>query len=192
VNNFSTIILASGKSERMGKPKALLQWGNNSTFIEQIANEYAKAGCTEIICVINEAIHPVCINLVMPKAVKFILNLHPELGRFYSIKLGISKVMSHNFCFIQNVDNPYVNEIIIHMLLAERKSDAWCSPVFNGKGGHPVLLPRAIFQKIAAINGHDLPLAEFLKNFERITIETGNDLILKNLNKPEDFSGFPD
>ena len=188
--NFSAVILASGLSERMGQPKALLQWDNSITFLEKIVNEYSKAGCTEIIYVINKKIEPFCKDLNLPTEAKPVMNLHPEWGRFYSIKIGTQEAKDCDFCFIQNVDNPFVDVEIIKTIYSERNSEAWCSPVYKEKGGHPILLPKWIIQKMPQINDNDTSLLDFLNPFKRIKIEAPNDLILRNLNKPEDYIRF--
>lgn len=186
---FSAVILASGLSERMGEPKALLRWDSSITFLEKIVDEYSQAGCLEIICVINKKIEPFCKDLILPSNVKFVMNLYPEWGRFYSIKIGTKEVIS-DYCFIQNVDNPFVNVGVIKNISEARNPEAWCSPVYKDKGGHPILLPKAIIQKLPEVNNNDMSLAEFLKIFKRINIEIPSDLILRNLNNPEDYARF--
>ena len=141
---FSTIILSSGLSERMGQPKALLKWDQSTTFIEKIINEFLKAGSESVICMINEITEPFCKKMIVPQNVKFIVNHHPDWGRFYSIRTGLNEVKDSNFCFVHNVDNPFVSLEAINKLLAKRNPDAWCSPVYMEKGGHPVLLPNSI------------------------------------------------
>jgi CTP:molybdopterin cytidylyltransferase MocA len=46
---FSTIILAAGKSERLGFPKLSLKYDDDTTFVEHIVNEYQSFGCSDII-----------------------------------------------------------------------------------------------------------------------------------------------
>ena len=45
---FSAIILAAGKSLRMGIPKLSLKYDENNIFIEHIISEYISFGCKEI------------------------------------------------------------------------------------------------------------------------------------------------
>lgn len=188
--SFSSIILASGLSERMGEPKALLKWDHSTTFLEKIIDKYSKAGSNKIVCMINKKIEPFCRNLQTLPNVKFVTNNHPEWGRFYSIKTGSLKVQDSDFCFIQNVDNPFVTVEIIEALFAKRSSEAWCSPVYKEKGGHPILLPQCIIQKIPQVLNNDIALIDFLKPYRRIKIETNSDSILRNINTPEEYSEF--
>jgi molybdenum cofactor cytidylyltransferase len=189
-NSYTTVILASGLSERMGEPKALLKWDTTTTFLEKIINEYLKASCSRIICLINKKAEPFFQKSKIQSEVKFINNEYPEWGRFYAIKIALQQAQANNFCFIQNVDNPFVTVEIIEKLFSTRSSDAWCSPVYMGKGGHPVLLPQLIVQKISQIKDNNYTLLDILKPLKRINVEIDNDLILRNINTPEEYERF--
>jgi len=188
--NFATIILASGFSERMGEPKALLKWDETTTFLEKIINEYTKAGCKRIICMINHITEPLCRDLKIPSNVTFVINEHPEWGRFYSLRLASMAAKERDFCFIQNVDNPFVTVEVIEKLYAQRNPDAWCSPVYEQKGGHPVLLPQVVIEKIAQIKENDFTLRDILKHYQKIEVEIDTETILRNINTPEEYSSY--
>ncbi len=189
-NSCPAIILSAGFSERMGQPKALLKWDSSTTFIEKIINEFCSFNCTPVICVINKSIEPDCRRLRVPSRVKFIINEHPESGRFSSVRTGINEITEADFCFIHNVDNPFVNRDVISRLFALRDPDAWCSPVYAGKGGHPVLIPFSVIRMIA--NTHDLAitLADILNSFPRINMEMSDDTLLRNINTRDDYNKY--
>ena len=186
----SIIILASGLSERMGTPKALLKWDESVSFLEKIVAEYTNAGCTQIICMVNPTTEALCKELNLPKFAKLVINPNPELGRFSSIKIASQEVKNSDFCFIQNVDNPFVSADIIEKIWAKRDSNSWCSPIYKGKGGHPVLLPQVIIQEINKNNNLDITLHDILTPFQRINIEVDTDTILKNINTPEEYAKY--
>jgi molybdenum cofactor cytidylyltransferase len=186
-NKLSAVILSAGYSERMGKPKALLKWNHSTTFIEKIINEFCKFGCANVICIINDKIELFCKELKVGQNVKFIVNQHPEYGRFSSIKSGAAEAAESDFCFIHNVDNPFVNIKTIEKLFSKRANNAWCSPVYSGKSGHPVLLPNAILNKINEIDDLDTILSDILNKYPVIKAEVENDSILKNINTPEEY-----
>ena len=187
---LSAVILSSGLSERMGQPKALLKWNQSSTFIEKIIGEFESFGCKQIICMINEITEPACKKLVVPKRVKFVVNHHPDWGRFYSIRTGLCEVKDSDFCFIHNVDNPFINTNTIEKLYSKRNPDAWCSPVFQDKGGHPVLIPSPIIKKIAEIQDLDTTLADILSLYPKVKIEMDDGSIHRNINTPEDYRNY--
>ncbi|MEI7597640.1 MAG: NTP transferase domain-containing protein [Bacteroidota bacterium] len=189
-NIFSTIILASGLSERMGEPKALLKWDNSTAFLEKIIKEYINAGCTQINCMVNPLTITLCEALDLPKCVKLVVNPKPELGRFSSIRIAAQEVKNSNFCFIQNVDNPFVSADIIEKIWKKRDSKSWCSPIYSGKGGHPVLISQVIIEQINKTQNLDITLHDILKPFQRINIEVNTDAILRNINTPEEYSKY--
>jgi molybdenum cofactor cytidylyltransferase len=189
-NKLTAIILSAGFSERMGNPKALLKWDHSTTFIEKIINEFHQFGCGNIICIINDKIELFCKELKTEQDIKFIVNQHPELGRFGSIKLGAAEAAGSDYCFIHNVDNPFVNIKTIEKLYSERAPNAWCSPVYSGKSGHPVLLPNVILNKINEVDNPDTILSDILNKFPVIRVEVEDDSILRNINTPEEYLNY--
>ena len=189
-SHFSVIILASGLSERMGQPKALLRWDNTQTFLEKIILEYMAAGSEKIICTVNRQVLPHCKRLGKFPGVQFVLNQHPEWGRMYSVSLGLKKIGKRKFCFIQNVDNPFIDSGTIKKIFASGDHDTWCSPEFNGLGGHPVLLPEIVINKILSGIDLEITLQEFLQQFPKKIFEAEDDFILRNINTPEDYRNY--
>ena len=51
---YDAIILAGGKSTRMGFPKPWLKHNDNSSFVEKLVNTYSDWGCNRIVVVIND------------------------------------------------------------------------------------------------------------------------------------------
>ena len=178
---FPALILASGLSERMGRPKALLPWDSSTTFLEKILAEYRMAGSARIIVTVNKLVMPFCESLKPDPAVILILNEHPERGRLHSVKLGLQYAGESQFCFIQNVDNPFVRAEIILKILASR------DPEYSGKGGHPVLLPKVITDHLLSENNPEANLQEILRNFPKKRVLLDDNSILRNINTPEDY-----
>lgn len=183
------IILSGGKSERMKFPKPYLTI-KGKTFVEKIIDEYRIAEVQEIILVMNKdfcdrewedkltKVLPVC---------KLVINSHPEEGRLYSLKLGIEKITIPGYCYIQQVDNPFVTKSVIDALWENRRLDGFVSPTFNGKGGHPVLLPEKIIKYIQLMLDAEVTLKEVLKKITRYEMLMSDDCILRNINTPEDY-----
>lgn len=189
-NEFSALILSSGLSERMGQPKALLRWNGSTTFIEKIISEFHKAGCVRIVCMINDVTEPFCRRLPVPENVEFVVNPYPERGRFYSLKTGLNSLKEGQYCFVHNIDNPFVNTDIIEKLLSNRKPDKWCSPVYNRKGGHPVLIPQVIIKRIAETVDLDTNLSELLRSYPKTSVGMDDDMVLRNINTTGDFNKY--
>jgi CTP:molybdopterin cytidylyltransferase MocA len=171
----------------MGQPKAFLKWDDSRTFIEKITGEFIEAGCRQVICTVNRFILPQCLALNAPQTVKFILNDHPEWSRLYSVRLGLKELANNSYCFIHNVDNPFIHKDIIIGLQNSADPNAWISPVYQGRGGHPVLLPPGIIQEILKNNSLDITLQDILSMFHHKTLEMKDDSILRNINTQEEY-----
>ncbi|MCC7051491.1 MAG: nucleotidyltransferase family protein, partial [Bacteroidia bacterium] len=134
-NQFSTIVLAGGKSERMGYPKPWLKTVNGYSFLENIINTYHNAGIKNIIVVLNanfsNGVWEVQINQLLNKAT-FALNHSPHLGRTHTIQLGLDKVTTP-YVFIHNVDNPFVKKETIITLLKHSDKSQIIKPVYKSK-----------------------------------------------------------
>jgi len=136
IKNTAAVILAADASSRMQSPKALLLFSPGITFIEKIVSEYANLGCTAIAVVVNENTASTVKQLLsLHEKVSVIVNDRPEFERFYSLKLGLENVREADFCFFQNVDNPFIDSMTLDLLFKERSDDAFIVPVCKGKGG---------------------------------------------------------
>lgn len=186
------LILAGGKSERMNFPKAFLLF-NGKTFLKKIAEEYYQAGIKNIYVVLNEDF---CIgnwekyiDQVKPIAT-IIKNPDPELGRFHSLKLGIKKMLNLEFCFIQNIDNPFVNKDVIKSLMESKKPHGYTSPEFKGRSGHPILISKKIMQHLDKLPDGDFNLKNILSDFPKHRVQINNDGILMNINTPDEYEKY--
>jgi len=183
--NCSAIILAGGESIRMGEPKQFLQF-NKITFIEQITNIYKSFNIKEIIIVTNTKYYEKTKKLNL-KNVKIIENKNPELGRFHSLFLGVNCLENTEFVFVQNIDNPFVNYEILDLLYKNKEKNCYCTPIFDTKGGHPILLSKMIITQIQNENTKNLNLKDFLKLFKRKTVITNDEKILININTIDEY-----
>lgn len=187
-----SLILSGGVSHRMGKPKAFLKIGK-TTFIEKIISAYQLAGVEKILVVLNP-------NLFQDKGMKNITGLYnnvvvvcnskPEKGRFFSIQTGLKELKDFDFCFIQNIDNPFVDADLLNILEKNKNPNGFSVPFFNGRGGHPVLISKKIIMAVNSMKGSDFNLKDVLGGFDRNEVEVPFPGILMNINTKEDYHNF--
>ena len=186
--NCSAIILAAGRSSRMGMPKFALQFSENRTFLDEVIKQYRIFGCKKIVVVMNRDGW----IFLQKRSKKFdanivlIENTHLEWERFYSIKLGIQNVKNIFPVFIHNVDNPFIDQKVLEKLYSLSSKD-YIVPVFNGKGGHPILLSQNVAVEILKETKNDLIFSIFLKKFEKTRVEVADKNILVNINTKEEY-----
>lgn len=184
------LILAGGHSKRMNQPKPFLNYRGKS-FLHAISEIYFKSGITEIYTVINHSLvtgswqpHP------EPLYSSLILNNHPEHGRFYSLKLGTERVKDLDFCFIHNIDNPFLSKEMISGLLRNKIKNGFVVPTYCGKGGHPILISNKIIRHITSIPFSDIDFRTILSEFERKDMPVNDKNILWNINTPGDYEKY--
>ena len=185
---FSALILAAGFSERMGRHKALLPWDESSTFLEKLIHEYLEAGCNPIVCTVNEQVLSRCKNPEISSRVRLLCNMHPERGRMYSVRLGFETLKESPYCFLQNVDNPLIDAKIIRKIAGFADPSVWCSPEYKGQGGHPVLLPKKIIEKLLLFDDKNMSLRTLLSSFPSKKVIMEDDTVCRNFNTPEEFA----
>ncbi len=191
----SCIILSAGESLRMMQHKALLKFDAGTTFIHKITETYYLSGIEQLIVVLNEELYDLVINLApsLPQKVQFVVNLYPERGRFFSLQTGLQLLNNGNYCFFQNIDNPFTSAGLLEMLYNHRDDAEVIIPSFENKPGHPVLLSPKVVQEICTTTDPGLRINDFLRQFHQQRIETPDNRILTNINSPEDYrnAGFP-
>jgi len=190
--NVSVIVLAAGNSGRMASPKPFLKWDDSLTFIEKIIETYHFYGCNNIILVFNPEVfklfHQKYPNYKNDYKLKIVINEYPQYERFYSIKKGIAICTNNKFCFIQNVDNPYVNNVILDSLYSNIGTNDYCVPTYKDYGGHPILINSKVINSINNIIENNLKFNEFLSQFHRKNIITEDKTVLYNINTPEEYN----
>lgn len=184
MKNVSVLILAGGRSERMGPPKPFLLM-EGKTFIENISDGYLQFGVRQSVLVLNNSF-----IRFFPTGIRnldVVPNRHPENGRLYSLRAGLKKLSDSDFVFIHNVDNPFVEQNILSNIWANRSDHAYVVPSHLGRGGHPVLLPRKIIRSILSVDDTSCTLREILHRFDKIEVETGSYRIFTNINTWNDY-----
>jgi molybdenum cofactor cytidylyltransferase len=190
--NFSVVIIAAGNSQRMGMPKLGLKFDASTSFAEKIIGTILEIEPLECILVINhvglELIHREGIKI--PDKVKIVINEYPEKGRFYSLQCGLKSLSFQGNVLITNIDNPYINKNICLKMLRQFSDFDYIYPVFNGKGGHPLLINKTITEEILLQNNTQKNLKEFLQIYRKKMIKVSDHKVLININTPEDYNSI--
>jgi CTP:molybdopterin cytidylyltransferase MocA len=192
----SCIILSAGSSERMGAHKALLRFDNENNFLQKITETYLLAGIEQVIVVVNSELFKLIgeSSLALYGKVKLVVNDKPELGRFYSLQTGLKLIPTGNYCFFQNIDNPFTTEELLEELILHKAKADVIIPAFQKKSGHPVLVSPLVIQRIFEGIDYKIRIDTFLNQFTEKKIEVPDPKILLNINSPNDYlnAGFLD
>jgi molybdenum cofactor cytidylyltransferase len=189
--SVGAIILAAGRSRRMGRPKLLLPWGGTSVLGHLITQWQALGAChIAVVCALDDtAILAEMDRLAFP-AEQRIFNPDPERGMFSSIQCaaqwtGWQVALTHWTLVLG--DQPHLREETLRKLLefSTSQPDAICQPAHNGHRRHPVVLPKAAFHQLANSTATDLN--QFLKPLPTATCELDDAGLDLDLDQPEDY-----
>ncbi|HDR89616.1 MAG TPA: molybdenum cofactor guanylyltransferase [Bacteroidetes bacterium] len=117
------MVLAGGKSSRMGTDKALLPWGKTS-MLEHAANRL-KPLCHEVVISSNDRKHQIPGFALIP-------DTEPGIGPLGGI-LSVMKRRNEEYFLVLSVDLPLVTSAILKHILSFRKSYSLVIPV-NSNG----------------------------------------------------------
>jgi len=142
MKDVAAILLAAGRSRRMGEFKPLLPFGDQ-TVNESCVKNLCAAGIDEAIVVVVGHRADDVREQLKGFDVGFAYNPDPDSEMSVSIAVGVEKISPHvKAILIALVDHPAVPPSVITQLIDEwRRGDArLVQPEYKGRGGHPVLI----------------------------------------------------
>ena len=164
--SVGVIILAAGRSTRMGKPKLLLPWGGTSVLghlIEQWEASAAKQ--IAVVCAPDDRALRLELDRLTFPAQDRIINPAPQRGMFSSIQCaaqwpGWDPALTHWAIVLG--DQPHLEQQTLRRVLdfGAAHPASVCQPARLGHGRHPVLLPKTVFRRVATSTS--ATLKEFL------------------------------
>ncbi|MBC8031600.1 MAG: nucleotidyltransferase family protein [Pyrinomonadaceae bacterium] len=142
MEGVAAIVLAAGRSERMGAFKPLLPFGN-STVIETCIEHLRRGGVETVLVVLGQGPHAEKLKEHLKNAgVTFAINPDPASEMSDSIACGVSRLAGQTKAgLITPADHPAVPAEVVAELIHEWQQGALLVvPTFNNRGGHPVLI----------------------------------------------------
>lgn len=187
--NITALILAGGRSSRMGALKPL-QHLSGKPAIQWAVEVFRNAGIEDVSVVVGFHSDKL-ISALEPLDVRIIINPDPERGMFSSVQAGLETFgRDVKAFFLLPGDMPMIRDKTVKKIL-EAYGD--CNenviyPVFLGERGHPPLIPRQCFNGIRSA-GHDENLRGVLNGYEADALEVGcaDSGILMDMDTPEDY-----
>ncbi len=184
------LLLAAGSSSRMGQPKQLLPWGDQTLIEHQIQTLLKTGNPVNVVLGSNS-------NLIIPVIEKFpvtiFINTDWNSGMGSSISLGIGQIIQKfpdaNGVLITLLDQPlittsYFQKMIGTILLGTQQ--ILVSHSASGWTGVPVLFDKCYFKELTEL-GNDEGAKKVLKRHEKhITFLDGGEL-LEDMDTPETY-----
>ena len=182
---ISAIVLAAGKSERMGRPKALLPI-QGRTFLENILDAISRTSIEDTIVVLGHHRDQIERSMSLPSVV---FNPDYERGMITSFQAGIRKLSWETAgAFLFLVDHPLVESTTIESMIMNLAPNRIVLPTFDRRRGHPVLFSSEVLEEILALGPSEGANIVVRKNPDRIIeVPVNAPGILVDIDTPEQF-----
>jgi len=149
------IVLAAGRSSRMGRPKATLPAGDGQTFLTRIVRTFLDAGVDDVIVVVGHNADAIAASFSesgLPA--RFVVNREYDRGQLSSLLAGL-KVIDRpgvSAVLVTLVDVPFVSPLTVRAVIdAYRRTGARIvRPTSGERHGHPLLIDRSVFAALRA------------------------------------------
>lgn len=183
MTHISAIILAAGKSTRMGQQKMLMPWGE-STVLEKVIQTLYDSNISDIILVTSPEIS----SKVKYKDLKIVVNNDSEMLR--SVQLGLeAQKASAEGTLICLGDQPQIEEGSVRSVCEafQKSLSKLVVPSYQMRRGHPWLVEKSLWNEILAMQVGTM--REFLNRHvnEIKYVNLSTPTILQDLDTPEDY-----
>ncbi len=183
----AAVILAAGKSTRMGEAKQLLRLGGTTVLGQTIENT-RRAQLDEIVLVLGASAETIRRQLPL-QGLNVVVNPAYEQGMASSLQAGLSALDEQiDAALIILADQPFVRPETLDQLAAHLSKAHIVIPSYKGVRGNPVLLNRSVFAEVMQLKGDTGCRAIFGSHAESIVnLEVEDEGILLDLDNQEDY-----
>ena len=183
------VVLAAGKSERMGRPKMLLPFGRK-TLIETVLAGVLRSRVEGIVVVLGahrDAIEPV----VSKFALRTVFNDDFGTGMLSSVLRGLREVpAAAQAVLVVLGDHPFPPATVIDRLIAahEKTGKGIVLPVHRGRRGHPVLIDMRYRDAVTALDP-SVGLRQLARDHPDDVLEVSvrTPAVLADIDRPADY-----
>jgi molybdenum cofactor cytidylyltransferase len=181
VRRCGGVILAGGRGERYGGPKAFAALPDGRTFLAACRDLLAAAGCDPIVATLPPGGAP-------PELAGLVAIELPEAGlaMFDSLRVALATALASGdweLAVILPVDHPLVRVATVRALAATSAEAAIA--VHAGRHGHPVAIARAVAGRIASGELAGPTLREALRASGAVDVVVADPGVRANCNTPE-------
>ena len=158
VPKISAIIMASGKSKRMGTNKLLLEY-RGVTFIENTLKKVLNENFYELaIITCDKEVKKKCQNYIKKleknkKNIYLVDNKKSEKGQSESIKMGLKTLGKCDGYMFFSCDQPFLTSDTIKKILQNFKTKGITIPEYNGKRSLPVIFGENFKDELLKLEG---------------------------------------
>jgi molybdenum cofactor cytidylyltransferase len=151
---FSVIILAGGRSTRMGTMKQLLPWGKR-TILQHVIDTASAVNPAEIIVVLGHNASEIS-GVLKDEPVKIAVNKEFSNGMSSSLKTALRHVSPESDTYVFMLgDQPLVTAHLLQLLLQHHSASTLgiTVPVYRNEKGRPVVMDSKYREELMTLEG---------------------------------------
>ena len=157
IEHYAIVILAAGKSKRLGTQKQLLQY-KGKTLLNHAVDTALKTGCPSVIVVLGSNINLLRKEL-KDKPVIIVENMGWQQGMASSIRCGLENITATKLrlhgVILMVCDQPHVNSSLLLNLLEKKQQTGLpiAASSYADKMGTPALFDKSFFPALMKLTG---------------------------------------
>ena len=180
------VLLAAGRSERMGHAKLLLPW-QGIPLVRHAALIALEAQLDELVVVVGHAADRIAAVLTdLP--LRVVVNQAFAAGQSTSVTAGITALVpTTNAAVVLLADHPLLQPNTIKALVETytKTLAAIVVPRYNGRRGNPVLFSNTLFKELRMLGGDQGARSLFTRHTELIQwVDVADEGILLDMDTP--------
>ena len=187
---LSAILLAAGRSERMGAFKPLLPWSGSTLLQYQLEQLSAVDEIAEIVVVTGHAADRLTAIIDAAPKAHAAHNANYDAGKAGSVRCGVAAINGDpDAILLLAVDQPRPATLIRSLIDAHRRAHATITlPVYEGRRGHPLIFDSALMPELTAIDEASLGVRAIVERHGATinAVPVGDPMACLDLNTPDD------
>jgi molybdenum cofactor cytidylyltransferase len=149
------LVLAAGRSSRMGRAKASLPLADDETFLTRIVRTFLEAGVDDVVVVVGHEAEAIAAAFSSANlTARFVRNDDYDRGQLSSLVAGLNVVDRPGVAgaLVTLVDVPLVTAATVRAVVdCYRRTHApVVRPTSGARHGHPLLIDRSLFGALRA------------------------------------------
>jgi molybdenum cofactor cytidylyltransferase len=187
----TAVVLAAGQSQRMGRSKQLLSWGE-TTILGRTLRNLNESAVFDVLAITGAEAESVA-AVAEAEGVASIYNENYASGEMLSsLKTAVAQLPENRSAvLVMLADQPMVTAPIIDQLLNAyaRGSGTIIAPEYEGRRGNPVLIDRTHFPELLALPTGSAP-RDLLRRHPVTRIPVSTAAVLRDIDSIDDYNRY--